>query len=214
MKPAKLSKFWPVFDSGGYGDATSLTLNVVQKPPQVRNPLLFNITEADFSLSALHQSCGLVASWKQTQLNRAVPNDDVTRKVFSSVSRQLRIINAHFQNSMFKYKYPRVTRQNVLLESSVRLPAMHYSLTMKAIRFQPTPRRVLPCYGNLELPFKIKEERATGPQIFASIGRSVGMDTLDVKYKVESNVKVENDVKLENDVVKVEKEKDRDNRER
>ncbi|XP_063543034.1 lysine-specific demethylase RSBN1L [Cydia strobilella] len=185
VKPAKLTKIWPVFDSGGYGDAAVLTLHVLQKTPPVHNPLLFNDS---FSLSAL-QDFGLNASWRQTQLNKSFPNDEVTRRVFGSVSRQLKIINTHFHQSMFKYKYPRVTQQNVLLENTVRRPA-HYSLTMKAIRFQPTPRRTLPCYGNLELPFKVKQEMGTAPQIFVTSGRSVG-DNVDVKVKVEDRVKVE-----------------------
>nr|XP_049705735.1 lysine-specific demethylase 9 [Helicoverpa armigera] len=206
-RPSKQSKIWPVFDSGGYNNAAVLKLNVLKKSPPVKNPLLFstNLGE-DIELAEINRDAfksdwygGLHAWWKQTQMTNKMADDDVTKKIFSSVSRQLRIINTHFQRSMCKYKYPRVTRQNVLLESSsgLRRPATHFNLSMKAIRFQSNPRRELPCYGNLELPLKIKQENVN-PQIFPSI-RSVKTETVgDVKVKVES------------DRVKVEKERDRE----
>ncbi|CAG5058268.1 unnamed protein product [Parnassius apollo] len=212
-KPAKLSKIWPVFDSGGYGDAAILTLHVLQKSPNIVNPLLFN-QDKDFSLLEIHPEPlkedwfgGISASWKQTRLTNTIPRDDVTKRIFSSVSRQLKIINAHFQKSMPRYKYPRVTRSNVLLEhSNHRRPATHFSMALKAIKFQTTPRRELPCYGNLELPLKIKQERATSPQVFPTICTSV--KTEPTKVKSEVKVKVELDrVKLERER---EKEKERD----
>ncbi|KAM3959897.1 LOW QUALITY PROTEIN: uncharacterized protein ACR2FA_006034 [Aphomia sociella] len=202
-KPAKLSKIWPVFDSGGYGDATMLTLHVMKKTPPAQNPLLYNLSELDIGIQeplASDWFGGINITWRQAQLAQKVPHDDVTKRIFSSVSRQLRIINTHLQRSMFRYKYPKVTRSNVLLESSnLRRPATHFSMSMKAIRFQSTPRRELPCYGNLELPLKIKQEATN--QIFPDIVRSVKTDTdkvQDVKVKVES------------DKVKVERERDKD----
>ncbi|XP_060807613.1 lysine-specific demethylase 9 [Amyelois transitella] len=193
-KPAKLSKIWPVFDSGGYGNAAMLSLHVMKKTPPPKNPLLY-----DWTLSNVFQDPvtpdwfgGLNASWRQMQLNNKVPYDDVTKRIFSSVSRQLRIINTHLQRSMFRYKYPRVTRSNVLLDNSnVRRPGTHFSMTMRAIRFQSNPRRELPCYGNLELPFKIKQENTSHvPAIM-------------------TNVKSEPD-KIKEEKIKVEKKRDRE----
>ncbi|XP_028044091.1 round spermatid basic protein 1-like protein [Bombyx mandarina] len=201
-KPAKLSKIWPVFDSGGYGDAAVLTLHVMNKTPNLMNPLLYDSQRDDFCLAELNQEPlksdwfrGLNASWKQTQLTNKIANNDVTKKIFSSVSRQLRIINTHLQQSMFKYKYPRVTRSNILLDNStVRRPATHFSLTLRAIRFQATPRRELPCYGNLELPLKLKQEG--------------GM--LQVYPAIRSLKDNEVKVNIENEHVKMEKEKERE----
>ncbi|XP_049881730.1 lysine-specific demethylase RSBN1L [Pectinophora gossypiella] len=215
-RPAKLSKIWPVFDSGGYGNATVLTLHVMQKSPPINNPLLFNFTDKDcgLTLSELNQEPikadllgGLTASWKQTQMANTVPNDDVTKRLFSSVSRQLRIINTHFQKSMFRYKYPRVTRSNILLESSnLRRPATHFSLSMKAIKFQANSsqaNRELPCYGNLELPLKIKQE---GGQVYPAIPNV--RDSDKVKVKIESE-KVKSEKEKEKERER-EKEKDRE----
>ncbi|KAJ2940974.1 hypothetical protein O0L34_g13100 [Tuta absoluta] len=211
-RPAKLSKIWPVFDSGGYGNTSMMTLHILQKSPPTKNPLLFNLSEqnCEISLSDINKEAfkrdmygGLTASWKQTQMNASVSNDDVTKRIFSSVTRQLRIINSHFQKSMFRYKYPRVSKSNILLESSnTRRPATHFSLSMKAIKFQPNPHlsRQLPCYGNLELPLKIKQENAQ-----------------PVQAKPEQRVYSINDkdndklkVKVESDKIKSEKDRDKD----
>jgi hypothetical protein len=200
MKPAKLTKIWPVFDSGGFGDTAMLNLHVLNKTPPTQNPLLFNIHDCLLEPQPTDWFSGINASWKQSQLVKKFPDNDVTRKIFSSVSRQLRIINTHFQRSLFKYKYPRVTRSNVLLNSScVRKSGTHFSVTLKAIRFQSAPRRELPCYGNLELPFKIKQEPSSS-QVFAAIGRSV---------KTETDKVQEIKVKVESDLVKVERDKER-----
>ena len=194
-RPAKYSKIWPVFDSGGFGEAV-LTLHILQKPEPKKNPLLFNLD------SSLDWFSGINASWKQTQLSNTIPQDDLTKRIYSSVSRQLRIINGHLQKSMSKYKYPKVTRANVLLESSTsRRLSTHISLSLKAIKFQSTPRRQLPCYGNLELPLKIKQENQT--QYYPAI-RSVKCED-KVQSKSDINVKVEREVKIES-----EKEKSRD----
>ncbi|XP_068624703.1 uncharacterized protein [Battus philenor] len=208
-KPAKLNKIWPVFDSGGYGDAAMLTLHVLQKSPNVANPLLFHQDKDLSLLDVNHEPLkedwfgGINASWKQTRMSNTIPRDDVTKRIFTSVSRQLKIINAHFQKSMPRYKYPRVTRSNVLLEhSNLRRPATHLSLTLRAIKFQTSQRRELPCYGNLELPLKIKQERASSPQVFPAICTGVKTEP----GKVKSEVKV----KVERDKVKVEREKERD----
>lgn len=201
-RPAKYSKIWPVFDSGGFGDSV-LTLHILQKPEPQKNPLLFNLD------SNLDWFGGINASWKQTQLSNTIPQDDLTKRIYSSVSRQLRIINGHLQKSMAKYKYPKVTRANVLLESSTsRRLSTHISLSLKAIKFQSTPRRQLPCYGNLELPLKIKQETQT--QYYPAI-RSVKCED-KVSSKSDIKVKVEREVKIENEKEKSrdrEKEKDR-----
>ncbi|XP_045539586.1 uncharacterized protein LOC106716681 [Papilio machaon] len=214
-KPPKMSKIWPVFDSGGYGDAAMLTLHVVQKSPNIVNPLLFH-QDKDHSLLDINQTPfkedwfgGINASLMQTRLEHTIPRDDVTKRIFSSVSRQLKIINAHFQTSMPRYKYPRVTRSNILLEhTNPRRPATHFSLALRAIKFQPTPRRELPCYGNLELPLKIKPEKGSSSQVFPAICTGIKMDPDKVKSEVI--VKVEHDkVKKDREREKV-KEKDRD----
>ncbi|KAJ8707489.1 hypothetical protein PYW08_010741 [Mythimna loreyi] len=207
-RPSKLSKIWPVFDSGGYaGNAAVFKLNVLKKSPPGKNPLLFNTNFGDdIELAEINRDSfksdwygGLHAWWKQAQMSNKMADDDVTKRIFSSVSRQLRIINTHFQRSMFKYKYPRVTRQNVLLESSscgVRRPATHFNLSMKAIRFQSNSRRELPCYGNLELPLKqIKQE--VNSQIFPAI-RGVKNES-DVKVKVEKERDKEKEKERERD---------------
>ncbi|KAG6446633.1 hypothetical protein O3G_MSEX004538 [Manduca sexta] len=207
--PAKLSKIWPVFDSGGFGDAAVLKLHV-SKTPSIDNPLLYQTSSKTFNLVELFQDPiktdwfgGLNATWRQSHLANKMSNDDATRRIFSSVSRQLKIINSHFQQSMFKYKYPRVTRSNVLLESSpIRRPATHFSLTLKAIRFQSTPRRELPCYGNLELPLKMMEG-SSGSQVYPAI--------MNVKDAVDVKVKIENErVKLEKSEREKEREKEKD----
>lgn len=213
-KPPKMSKIWPVFDSGGFGDAAMLTLHVVQKSPNIVNPLLYHQDKE--SLLEIKQTLnedwfgGINASWSQTKLNQTIPRDDVTKRIFSSVSRQLKIINAHFQKSMQRYKYPRVTRSNILLEhTNLRRPATHFSLALKAIKFQTTPRRELPCYGNLELPLKMKPEKGSS-QVFPAI--CTGIKTDPDKVKSEVLVKVEHDkVKIEREREKVkEKERDKD----
>ncbi|KOB73393.1 Round spermatid basic protein 1-like protein [Operophtera brumata] len=146
--PAKLTKICTVFDSGGFGEAAIFNFHL--KTAAARNPLLFHQDAMiSFTDGPLKKDwfAGLHASWRQTQISNKIRDDDVTKKIFSSVTRQLKIINTHFQHSMFRYKYPRVTRSNVLLETSnLRKPATHFSLTMNAIRFQSTPRRQLPCY--------------------------------------------------------------------
>ncbi|KPJ04904.1 Round spermatid basic protein 1-like protein [Papilio xuthus] len=213
-KPPKMSKIWPVFDSGGYGDAAMLTLHVVQKSPNIVNPLLFH-QDKDNSLLEINQTPfkedwfgGINASWTQTRLDHTIPRDDITKRIFSSVSRQLKIINAHFQKSMPRYKYPRVTRSNILLEhTNHRRPATHFSLALKAIKFQPTPRRELPCYGNLELPLKMKPDKASSSQVFPAICTGIKMDPDKVKSEVI--VKVEHDKVKMKEREKV-KEKDRD----
>lgn len=198
-RPNKLSKIWPVFDSGGYGDAAMLNLQVLQKSPIVKNPLLFNYPDKEYGLVDIHREPwfgGINASWKQTHMSKTIPNDDMTKRIYSSVSKQLQIINSHFQRSMFKYKYPRVTRSNILLESSNPLrPATHLSLAMKAIRFQATPQRELPCYGNLELPLKIKQERDS--PVYKPM-RSI-RETESVQVKTESGVKSEREKEKEKD---------------
>lgn len=205
-RPSKQSKIWPVFDSGGFGNGAVLKLNVLKKSPPGKNPLLFNMNPGeDIELAEINQNPfksdwygGIHAWWKQAQMSNKLADDDVTKRIFSSVSRQLRIINTHFQRSMCKYKYPRVTRQNVLLESSsgMRRPATHVNLSMKAIRFQSNPRRELPCYGNLELPLKqIKQE--VNSQVFPAI-RGVKSES-DVKVKVEKERDREKDKDRERD---------------
>lgn len=198
-KPAKQSKIWPVFDSGGFADTAVLNVRVSKRPITIQNPLLYQTSRGNTELDELFRQPvstdlfgGLNAAWKQIQLSNKIPNDDVTKKIFSSVSRQLRIINTHFQQCMFRYKYPRVTRSNVLLEyTPTRRPATHFSLTLKVIRFQATPRRELPCYGNLELPLKIKHEGALS-QVYAGIRNVQGA------------------IKMESDRVKTEKDRERD----
>lgn len=207
--PAKLTKIWPVFDSGGFG-ASILDLNTRKKTPILKNPLLY--TDDDSYLFKLSDGpfktdCfgGLHAAWQQTRISNKISHDDVTKKIFSSVSKQLRIINTHMLNSMYRYKYPRVTRTNVLLDSSsMRRPATHFSLTMRALRFQSTPGRELPCYGNLELPFKIKQENATAPQFYPALCK--GVKTEDKMTDVMTDVKV----KIESDRKEKEKEKERE----
>lgn len=192
-----------MFDSGGYGDAAILNLQVLQKSPIVKNPLLFNYPDKDYGLVDIYQEPfktdwfgGINASWKQTYMTNTIPNDDMTKRIYSSVSKQLQIINSHFQRSMFKYKYPRVTRSNILLESSNPLrPATQLSLAMKAIRFQPTPQRELPCYGNLELPLKIKQERDS--PVYKPM-RSI-REAEPVQVKTESEVKTEREKEKEKD---------------
>ncbi|CAH0599169.1 unnamed protein product [Chrysodeixis includens] len=205
-RPTKQSKIWPVFDSGGFSNATVLKLNVMRKSPPGQNPLLYNTDTFNFiQLSEIHQEPfksdwfgGIHAWWKQAQIANKFADDDATKKIFSSVSRQLRLINSHFQRSMCKYKYPRVTRQNVLLETTgSRRPATHFNLSLKAIRFQSTPRRELPCYGNLELPLKFKQE-SVNSHIYPAIRNVSSEKVSDVK------------VKMENDRVKVEKERDKE----
>ncbi|XP_026731059.1 uncharacterized protein LOC113496134 [Trichoplusia ni] len=205
-RPTKQSKIWPVFDSGGFGNATVLKLNVMRKSPPGQNPLLYNTDTFNIiQLSEIHQEPfksdwfgGIHAWWKQAQIANKFADDDATKKIFSSVTRQLRLINSHFQRSMCKYKYPRVTRQNVLLETAgLRRPATHFNLSLKAIRFQSTPRRELPCYGNLELPLKIKQE-SVNSHIYPAI-RNVNPEKV-------SDVKI----KMENERVKVEKERDKE----
>ncbi|XP_053619301.1 lysine-specific demethylase RSBN1L [Plodia interpunctella] len=196
-KPAKLSKIWPVFDSGGYGDATMLNLHVMKKNPPRQNPLLFNLSDVFQDPVSQDLFGSINASWRQTQLNKKVPHDDITKRIFSSVSRQLRIINTHLQQSMFRYKYPRVTRSNVLLDNSnMRKPGTHFSMTMRAIRFQSTPRRELPCYGNLELPFKIKQENMLH---VPAIMTNVKSEKLEPEKVKEEKVKIERERDREKD---------------
>ncbi|CAH2243720.1 uncharacterized protein LOC120634459 [Pararge aegeria] len=195
-RPAKYSKIWPVFDSGGFGDTSVLTMHIVHKTRAMRNPLLF--IEDDLNINDIDWFGGINTSWKQTQLSNTIPQDDITKRLYSSVSRQLKIINTHFQRSMFRYKYPKVTRANILLESKSRRLTTHFSMSVKAIKFQSTPRRELPCYGNLELPLKMKQENVTS-QFYPAI-RNVKSEQEKV-----SDVKV----KLEREIVKYEGEKER-----
>lgn len=178
-----------------------LTLHVLNKNSPIQNPLLFH-NNLCLQEPLSDWLGGINISWKQSQLNQKIPDNDFSRRIFSSVSRQLRIINTHFQRSMFRYKYPRVTRSNVLLETSnMRRSGGHFSVTLRAIKFQSTPRRELPCYGNLELPLKIKQEAAALPQIFAGLGRSV---------KNESDKVQDLKVKSESDKAKLERDRDRE----
>lgn len=197
-RPAKYSKIWPVFDSGGFGDKAVLTLHIHHKSPAMRNPLLFKQDDFTINDPYIDWFGGINTSWKQTQLSNTIPHDDLTKRIYSSVSRQLRIINTHFQRAMFKYKYPKVTRANVLLESNSRRLSTHFSMSLKAIKFHSAPRRELPCYGNLELPLKIKQENVS-PQYYPAI------------RSVKSEPEKENDVKVkvEREVVKYEGEKER-----
>lgn len=207
--PAKLTKIWPVFDSGGFGEATILNLHARKKVAAPQNPLLFY--QNDSYLLKLPEGPlktdwfgGLQASWQQTKTSNKLSHEDVTKKIFSSVSRQLRIINTHMQNSMFRYKYPRVTRSNVLLDSSsMRRPDTHFSLTMRALRFQSTPRRELPCYGNLELPFKIKQENATSPQFYPALCKTIKTEDKVTEVKMT-------DVKVKTESERRDKEKDKE----
>ncbi|XP_047519472.1 uncharacterized protein LOC125059206 isoform X1 [Pieris napi] len=184
-RPAKQSKIWPVFDSGGFGDTSILTMHIFHKTPPMKNPLLFNRTNLDVTQPLLDCIGGINASWKQTQLSNTIPHDATTKRIYSSVSRQLRIINTHFQHAMSKYKYPKVTQANVLLEGSSRRLSTHFNLSLKAIKFQSS-RRELPCYGNLVLPFKIKQERSTSPQMFVN---RVKMEMEKVKVERDSKEK-------------------------
>ncbi|XP_050685565.1 lysine-specific demethylase RSBN1L [Leptidea sinapis] len=200
-RPAKLSKIWPVFDSGGFGNTMILTMNILHNKPYKKNPLLFDKCELDVNQHDWFG--GINTGWKQMQLSNTIPNDGTTRRIYSSVSRQLRIINNHFQHSMYRYKYPKVTRSNVLLENSnTRGMTTHISMSMKAIKFQAAPRRELPCYGNLELPFKIKQEPMTTHQVYPSIKRSIKAEV----EKVQSDTKFQ----VERDKVKDERDKEKD----
>lgn len=187
-------------------------LHVSRNKPLLINPLLYNLGNTvqnpltEFTIKPLTDWLGGVnTSWRQTQISTTTPNDDTTRRILSSVSKQIKIINLHMQRTMMRYKYPRVTRSNVLLENSnMGRPVMYQTKTLKAIRFQPTPKRDFPCYGNLELPFKVKQETPSH-QIFSGVNRGVTVSDLDVTMKSEK-VKVETDTK-----VKVEKsERDRE----
>lgn len=207
-KPAKLNRIWPVFDSGGYGKTIMDILEVSRKKPVLVNALLFNIgstvqnnfNKHVFNLKPLKEDwfAGLNTTWRQTQISTTIPNDDKTRRILTSVSKQIKIINLHMQQSMMRYKYPRVTRSNVLLENSnMGRPVMYQTKTLRAIRFQPTPNRDLPCYGNLELPFKIKQETPSH-QIYSGVNRGVKVTDDDiqvttnkVKVQVDTKVKVE-----------------------
>ncbi|VVD06002.1 unnamed protein product [Leptidea sinapis] len=200
-RPAKLSKIWPVFDSGGFGNTMILTMNILHNKPYKKNPLLFDKCELDINQHDWFG--GINTGWKQMQLSNTIPNDGTTRRIYSSVSRQLRIINNHFQHSMYRYKYPKVTRSNVLLENSnTRGMTTHISMSMKAIKFQAAPRRELPCYGNLELPFKIKQEPMITHQVYPSIKRSIKAEV----EKVQSDTKFQ----VERDKVKDERDKEKD----
>lgn len=55
---------------------------------------------------------------------------------------------------------------------------------MKAIRFQSNQRRQLPCYGNLELPFKIKQDNCSAPQFIVNSIQTEDKGT-EVKVKEE-----------------------------
>lgn len=213
-KPPKVSKIWPVFDSGGYNS----TLNVILKlesPQQKINPLLIesynttNLDELRIKPIQLDWIGGLQSALKQIKLTSKFANNEQTRKLFSSVSRQLRVINTHFQTRMFSYKYPRVSRSNVLLDSpSHRRPSSTYSISLRAMRFQPIVRR-LPCYGNLELPLKIKQERETSPITYPTLrtGDHKIVEVNDVDMKVVKVEKSHRDREKER-----EKEKERESR--
>ncbi|XP_032524773.2 uncharacterized protein LOC116775876 [Danaus plexippus] len=213
-RPAKCSKIWPVFDSGGFGDASMLTLHIVQKSIPLKNPLLFSNNSLGIDLDNIRLDWfgGINTSKKQMHLSNTIPRDDLTKRIYSSVSKQLRIINTHLQRSMFRYKYPKVTRANVLLESSTsRRLSTHFSLSLRAIKFQSTPRRQLPCYGNLELPLKMKQEIST--QFYPVISRSLHTesDHSDVKVKVERElVKYEEEKEKKKGDRERERERDRD----
>ncbi|XP_045780033.1 lysine-specific demethylase 9 [Maniola jurtina] len=200
-RPAKYSKIWPVFDSGGFGDTAVLTMHILHKSPAMKNPLLFrqdNFNSNDPYIGGFDWFGGINSAWKQIQLSNTIPRDDLTKRIYSSVSRQLKIINTHFQRSMFRYKYPKVTRANVLLHSNSRRLSTHFSMSVKAIKFQPTPRRELPCYGNLELPLKIKQENVS-TQFYPAIRN----------HKSESEKQSDVKVKVERELVKYEGEKER-----
>lgn len=172
-----------------------MILQVQEKPSQCINPLLRN---TDYSFNADLDFCikpplltwigGLQSVMKQHKLTSTVPNDDSTRKLLTSVSRQLQLINTHFRHDLFKYKYPRVTRNNVLLDSTSHRRQTSYSVILKAIRFQPIERR-LPCYGNLELPLKMKHERDLSP-MFPPI-RTGEHKLVELKMDTETKVKIE-----------------------
>lgn len=210
-KPAKLSKIWPVFDSGGFGNTAMLALQVLHKPPALPNPLLFNLVPQQLEQVALAEItqparqdwlASINSSWRQTQISDTAQSE-VHRKLYTSVSKQLRIINTHLQKSLLKYKYPRVTRSNVLLDNNFqRRPSNNQTVMLRALKFQHTRHDRFPCYGNLELPFKMKQEGSTS-MVYPAITR--GVKVTDIDTKVQSD-KVNTDTDI---VVKVEKS-DRD----
>lgn len=196
LKAPKQTKIWPVFDSGGFSKITYL----VKK----QNPLLSmnfdnNVNKNDFCILPFKMDMigGLQSAIKQRMLTRTILNDECTQKLFSSVSRQLQLVNTHLRDRMFRYKYPRVTRNNVLVDTTTHRRLVS---TLKAMRFQPMLRR-LPCYGNLELPLKIKQER-DNPSMFPAIRTG--------EHKVVEVISEEVKIKVEKSERDKEKDRDRD----
>lgn len=176
--PSSISKLqkrvplWPVFDSGGFGmnmDSfesfasiirfQTLKINYDRKES---NMLFLSRLSVEEFIRCLIVNLGIEKN--QYKLNNIIFVDHILFKVLGSVTKQIKLINNFLQKTLSRYNYPKVSRTNVLSAPTV---LGHYicvhtksSCLVSPVKFTPVPKiRQLPCYGNLELSNKIKQER-------------------------------------------------------
>lgn len=120
-------------------------------------------------------------------------------KTLGSVTKQIRLVNNFLHTKLFNFKYPKVSRGNVIaapIAIGERLFFNHRGVSVSAVKFSHLPKiRQLPCYGNLEMPHRTKQDRAT--LLNGNCVRSR-------KRHAETQCKVEGSAAMEQNAVKVE----------
>lgn len=130
-------------------------------------------------------------------------------KTLGSVTKQIRLINNFLHTKLFKFKYPKVSRGNVVAAPIVvgeRLFFNHRGVSVSAVKFSNLPKiRQLPCYGNLEMPHRMKQDRATMLNGNCVRGRKRHADTqCGVKVEGSSEQRAVKVVAVKMEPVKVE----------
>lgn len=112
-----------------------------------------------------HLLIELQTSVKQNRMNNVFFVNSTEFKTLGSVTKQIRLINNFLHTNLFKFKYPKVSRGNVVAAPIVvgeRLFFNHRGVSVSAVKFSHLPKiRQLPCYGNLEMPHRMKQDRST-----------------------------------------------------
>ncbi|XP_077287991.1 uncharacterized protein LOC143912577 [Arctopsyche grandis] len=218
---SKLQKripLWPVFDSGGFGKRIKTTnshSSILRLPVTISNHHkrelnILSLPRLSVEKIVIYWIANLDVAKNQYKLNNIIFVDHVLFKILGSVTKQIRIINSFLQKNLFKYKYPKVSRTNVLTAPTVlgQYICIHRksSCLVSPVKFTPIPKiRQLPCYGNLELNNKVKQERlSTSHLVNSNCVRSNRKRRLETSHPTSKDNTIRKDNKQTNLIEKQE----------
>lgn len=211
---SKLQKgipLWPVFDSGGFGKRIKMTnshSSILRLPLTISNHKrelnILSLPRLSVEKIVIYWIANLDVAKNQYKLNNIIFVDHVLFKILGSVTKQIRVINGFLQKNLFKYKYPKVSRTNVLTAPTVlgQYICIHRksSCLVSPVKFTPVPKiRQLPCYGNLELTNKVKQERlSTSHLVNSNCVRSSRKRRLETSHPTSKDNTIRKDIKQTN----------------